>query len=88
VTLDATELPSHSHALQASSDPASNAFGPDGGLTGDTGSTDLYGPAANGTPLAPDAVSETGGGQSHPNLGPSLCVHFIIALVGIFPSRP
>ncbi|MCF6319327.1 MAG: phage tail protein, partial [Proteobacteria bacterium] len=33
------------------------------------------------------SISATGGSQAHTNLMPSLCVHFIIALFGIYPSR-
>ena len=32
-------------------------------------------------------VSAVGGSQSHTNLMPFLCVNFIIALFGIYPSR-
>jgi microcystin-dependent protein len=35
-----------------------------------------------------DAVTVSGGGnQAHNNIMPFLCIHFIIALTGIFPSR-
>ena len=30
---------------------------------------------------------DTGGSQSHTNVQPFLCVNFIIALVGVYPSR-
>jgi microcystin-dependent protein len=45
---------------------------------------------ANDMPiLAMDANSTThvGGSRSHTNMMPYLCVSFIIALFGIFPSR-
>ena len=50
----------------------------DGGLT--------YGPAAT-VSLGGAATASGGGGQSHGNLQPYVCVNFIIALEGIFPSR-
>jgi microcystin-dependent protein len=34
-----------------------------------------------------NAVSNVGGSRSHTNLMPYLCINFIIALVGIYPSR-
>jgi len=37
--------------------------------------------------MAADAIEPVGGGRSHTNLMPYLCVHFIIALFGIYPSR-
>jgi len=33
-------------------------------------------------------VGNAGGGQPHVNMQPWLCVRFIIALEGIYPSRP
>jgi microcystin-dependent protein len=32
-------------------------------------------------------VSQAGGSQPHPNMQPYLVVNFVIALVGVFPSR-
>jgi microcystin-dependent protein len=40
----------------------------------------------NGT-MPANTVSITGGSQPHANMQPFLCVSFIIALNGIFPSR-
>jgi microcystin-dependent protein len=42
--------------------------------------------AATGT-LAPTAIAPSGGNQPHSNIQPFLCINFIIALTGIFPSR-
>ncbi len=38
-------------------------------------------------PLDPGACGPAGGSQPHSNLMPSLCITFMIALSGIFPSR-
>ncbi len=37
--------------------------------------------------IGPGAISQTGGSQAHSNLQPSLALNFIIATVGIFPTR-
>jgi microcystin-dependent protein len=37
--------------------------------------------------LANEAVADAGGGQSHENRQPFLAINFIIALVGLYPSR-
>jgi microcystin-dependent protein len=37
--------------------------------------------------MASGAIAATGGGQGHENRQPYLTLNFIIALVGIFPSR-
>ena len=38
-------------------------------------------------PMSPQEVASVGSTQSHPNMHPFLCVNFVIALYGIFPSR-
>jgi microcystin-dependent protein len=37
--------------------------------------------------MASNMVTHTGGSRSHTNLMPFLCVNFIVALFGIYPSR-
>jgi microcystin-dependent protein len=32
-------------------------------------------------------VDDAGGGQAHKNVMPFICINFIIALQGVFPSR-
>lgn len=86
VTLTVNQLPSHAHPLVGSSDN-----GPDANPSGDflAGSTVVrpYVQEVPDTDFAGDAVNNVGGSRSHTNLMPFLCVHFIIALVGIYPSR-
>ena len=92
VTLTVNNLPSHKHNVRA------NNFV--GDLNGDesiasnhvaAGSVNrVYTNAAigtNNTNFHSSTITNTGGSQSHTNLMPSLCVHFIIALFGIYPSR-
>ena len=86
VTLNAQQISSHTHTLRASpspgeaSDPAANALGRSVGAL-------VYGSAAGLGPMATDAVESTGGGQAHDNKQPFQVLHFIIAIVGVFPSR-
>ncbi len=35
----------------------------------------------------PGTIGNTGGTQAHTNLMPTLCIYFIVALFGIYPSR-
>ena len=89
VTLSEAQMPSHSHTQQASQDiadlnaPASNRSlaRSNGGFGYQQNTT------ANLVPMAPQAVANIGGGQPHNNLQPVLVLNFIIALVGLFPSR-
>lgn len=86
VILTVNQLPSHTHGpLKASSQTAVNAL-PQGQVTAQTDAA-LY---VDDTPVAPfntGAITNVGGSLPHTNSMPYLCVHFIIALVGIYPSR-
>jgi microcystin-dependent protein len=87
VTLTRNLLPSHSHQMRGSTDAASETR-PAGNVPGSDLAVDAYfenPPGADS--LAAGAIADSGGGQSHTNLQPYLCVHFIIALFGIYPSR-
>lgn len=92
VTLATSQLPQHSHPLNASTDPAS-LVGPDGGVpaTPSGGATPFLYAVPGTSTLQPVTLAPTvqpdGGGQPHSNMMPSLCVTFIIALEGVFPSR-
>lgn len=86
VTLTADELPGHLHLMQASTATASSP-NPAGQVTAVDQGANLYSTTAPTEHLAAGAVSQTGGSQPHDNLMPYSCVHFIIALNGIYPSR-
>lgn len=85
VTLTVNQLPSHSHSWQASTAAASNRTPSGNGLASPTG--DLYAAASNLTNLKTSTISNIGGSRSHSNLQPFLCINYIIALFGIYPSR-
>jgi microcystin-dependent protein len=60
---------------------------PGGQIAARSTTVDLYineNPSSN---LAATSITSTGGSQSHPNIMPFLCVHFIVALFGVYPSR-
>lgn len=87
VTLTVNQLPSHTHTQQASQDPASETR-PAGNVTGSDLPTQAYFTNPPTTqPLASNSITNVGGSRSHTNLQPFLCVHYIIALFGIYPSR-
>ena len=85
-TLTVNQLPSHRHAMQASTDAADNAS-PQGRVNAQSAVVDQYIQDDPDQALASAAVSSVGGSRSHTNLMPTLCINFIIALVGIYPSR-
>lgn len=85
-TLSIGEMPTHTHALEASSATAStNTPTPSLGLASSSGSN-AYGPANNLVAMAPGSVTSSGGSQAHLNMQPFLTINFAIALQGIFPS--
>ena len=85
VTLTQQQLPVHTHAANASTangdqaGPAGNVWAA-GTLSGYTSTQ-----PANVT-MNPAALSAAGGSQPHENMPPFLCLNFIIATEGIYPS--
>ena len=87
VALDATHLPVHSHALNASTASASAAFNASTGLPGNTGGSNLYALMGSNGNMAANALgSSQGGTNAHENMAPYLGIHFIISMYGIYPS--
>lgn len=87
--LTSGELPAHQHPLYASADFA-NASVPGNAVPAakPRGGLNIYAPPASSvTPLNPAAVGVSGAAQPHDNMQPFLALNFVIALVGIFPSR-
>lgn len=88
VSLLESEIPSHNHALQASTDdgdlkaPASTRA-----LARSIGGF-LYQTSASGLqPMSDLALAPAGGDQPHNNLQPYLTFYFSIALQGVYPPR-
>lgn len=88
VTLLSTQLPGHTHPVACSSAAGTQAS-PVGGVP----AIESTGTSLNFTGSTPNAtmnaamIAPNSGGQPHPNIQPYLCITFIIALEGIFPSR-
>lgn len=85
-TLAATEMPAHTHAVQASPTAADTPL-PGGNLPGTTAAADVYNAANNVENMSAAAVANNGSGQAHANMQPYLTLNFCIALRGLFPSR-
>lgn len=88
VSLLESEIPAHSHALNASSFPA-NSRNPSGALLARTVGGNAYMPVAGSqlTQMAPQAAAPAGGDAPHNNMMPYLTFYFCIALQGVFPPR-
>ncbi len=85
VTLTANQLPQHTHALIATSAPATS--GTPGGTALATTTGNSYGPAPATVAMAADAIGPQGGSQPHENMAPFTAVSYIISMFGIFPSQ-
>jgi microcystin-dependent protein len=85
VTLTTSQIPQHTHALVATTDPGSSA-NPDGKVVANGQGAQLYIEDVASTVL-PSQVSPAGGSQPHDNLQPYLAIRFIISLYGIYPSQ-
>lgn len=87
-TLTITETPAHTHTLRAST-AEGNTNLPTNAYPANTKTLDKeYSTATPDTAMNPQAVSIVGGNQPHNNMQPSLALKCIIALQGIYPSRP
>ncbi len=100
-TLTLAQLPPHVHGLKASTDRGTTSLAGIAGTTpthnylADSGGG---APQYGGTPNAKMATvgagstvvntsTAVGGGQAHSNMQPYLCINFIIAIQGVFPSQ-
>ncbi len=86
VALTAAQLPAHSHPCQASSSPADSP-NPGAHVLAETSTSTPYFQGPPQLNLASGSVTPAGGNLAHSNMQPFLCVHFIIAIQGIFPPR-
>jgi len=98
-TITMSEMPTHMHFLQAdaataatsnnNTPAAGNSIGQTIGVPsqGSNFPVQIYSTSAPNNVMAPQTVTNTGGGQAHENRQPYLVVNAIIALQGIFPSR-
>jgi microcystin-dependent protein len=84
VTLTVQQMPTHNHAMLASSAAGQNSS-PAGNVTAQHPTASLYTVAPGAGSLLNTVIGQVGGNQPHENCQPFLCVNFIISLFGIFP---
>jgi microcystin-dependent protein len=86
VALIPAQMPSHNHVIQGSNQ-AESTGDPSGASLADTSPLQNYAPLLDQETLASDALANAGAGQAHTNSQPYLGLAFIIAMVGVFPTR-
>jgi microcystin-dependent protein len=88
VTLSANQMPAHTHTGSYFNNAPADTGTPSGSATlGVNDSQHNYGPELDTENMYGQALKPEGGGQPHNNMQPYLGMNFIIALVGIYPSR-
>ena len=85
-TLSTGQMPQHNHLLNGNSETTTTSD-PAGAQLADTAPLKGYGPSRDNEILASQAVTNAGGGQPHNNLQPFQSLNFVIALLGVYPSR-
>ncbi|MCK7613614.1 phage tail protein [Roseibium sediminicola] len=85
-TLTTNQLASHSHDFNANT-ALGEEVNPQGRVPAEGDGVNFYIAEDQDIDMASDMIANSGGSQSHTNLMPTLCVYFIIALFGIYPSR-
>lgn len=88
VTLLEAQMPGHNHSLLAANARAGVGSPNGNALNRSIGET-VYQSPVTSTPanMASQMIGNQGGSQSHDNMQPYLALNFIIALVGLYPSR-
>jgi len=87
VSLLTSEMPLHSHTLNDSTKPATEAS-PGGQYVAKGAGVGIYDTNAQPTTnLDPQALAIAGGSLPHNNMQPFLTVQYCIALQGVFPAR-
>lgn len=86
VTLNITQIPSHTHLAAAKAASGVDADTP-AGNTWSNGEVYSSGKPTETMDTGAISVLNAGGSQSHENRPPFLVVNYIIALQGVFPSR-
>jgi microcystin-dependent protein len=86
VTLTVSQLPAHTHPLLGQSALGTSAS-PAGAVWAAQSRLNVYSAASPDTQMGAASISTSGGSAPYDNHSPYLTVNYVIALVGVFPSR-
>jgi microcystin-dependent protein len=89
VTLNALQIPNHTHTLKAQNAEADFDNPTNAKVLGKSKGGQVYqnNTTDNLVDMATGSLSNSGGGLAHTNMQPNLNLNYIIALVGLYPSR-
>ena len=88
VTLLESQIPSHNHPVHANGNAGDLQIPSPARALARTSPGFAWGTGAADATFAPQAIGVTGESQSHDNMQPFLVMNFVVALQGVFPSRP
>jgi microcystin-dependent protein len=86
VSLTTQQIPTHSHPYLAST-ASGNANGPQNNLAANSTVVTAYFDSSAKTAMGVNSIGSAGSSQPHDNRQPYLCINFILALFGVFPSQ-
>lgn len=86
VTLNATQIPQHTHGFNASASPGQQVF-PAGNILAQNSRGTAGFRSGPGATMNAGMIASNTGGQAHGNMQPYLVLSFCVALQGIFPSQ-
>ncbi|WP_114326416.1 phage tail protein [Candidatus Colwellia aromaticivorans] len=89
-TLSVGQMPSHNHDVKLrGKDARGDSATPDGNSLASKSRTKIYSSAAPDVDMSAGSIvqNDKGNNQSHNNMMPYLTLRYVIALVGIYPSR-
>lgn len=87
LVLTTNQIPSHGHTVKASSALGSQADPTDSYPATSPMALGYVYRSGSGGSMPPGTLSSVGTGQTHNNFQPYLALNYVIALVGVFPSR-
>lgn len=87
MTLSEAQMPNHNHQLMATASDANSADPVNRAPARAIGNFAYTTNTSAEVNMADQALPNTGGSQAHNNMQPFLAMNFIIALVGLYPSR-
>ena len=87
VTLSEAQMPAHTHSVMATGNPGNLGIPSNARALARTQPGFAWQTAEPNADMASQVLPNAGGSQAHNNLQPFLAINFIIALVGLYPSR-